>query len=111
MVLNKKHIVLAAFAVVATFIACSGDDGTPADSSNAAPIDGERLYTMNCGSCHGPDGKLGASGATDLSTSTITETGQREIINKGKGRMMPFQSMMTADEIEAVIQHINTLRQ
>jgi mono/diheme cytochrome c family protein len=61
------------------------------DSSTMATLDGKALYEVNCASCHGGDGKLGMSGAKDLSVSTLDTNGMKEIIIHGKGVMPAAQ--------------------
>src|SRR5688500_2960803 len=41
---------------------------------------GKSLYEAKCGLCHGNDGKLGVSGAKDLSQTTLDITAIKEII-------------------------------
>ena len=66
---------------------------------------------FSCASCHGEDGKLGASGAKDLSTSHLTDAQIKKILQKGKNAMPPMSTILeTADNMEFVIQHIKTLR-
>jgi mono/diheme cytochrome c family protein len=53
--------------------------------------DGGSLYKANCVVCHGNDGKLGLSGAKDLSTSTLEVAEIKELILHGKGLMPAAQ--------------------
>lgn len=71
---------------------------------------GESLYENNCTACHGSDGKLGALGAKDLSTSTMDKAGMIDIITNGKNTMTPFGSMLSKEDIEKVTEYVLTLR-
>lgn len=72
---------------------------------------GASLYTMNCSSCHGEDGKLGASGAKDLSASTLTDAAILKLLKNGKNAMPPMAALLeTPENMKFVIQHIKTLR-
>ena len=63
----------------------------PKNNSNPiATNDGRALYENNCILCHGGDGKLGMSGAKDISTTTMDRAALTEIILKGKGNMPPI---------------------
>lgn len=52
-----------------------------------AATDGKTLYEANCSLCHGNDGKLGAAGAKDLSTTNLTNNEIASVILNGKGSM------------------------
>lgn len=69
------------------------------------------LYTVNCTSCHGEDGKMGASGAKDLSESHLSDKQIKKILQKGKNAMPPMSAILENEEnMDLVIQHIKTLR-
>lgn len=72
---------------------------------------GESLYILNCASCHGEDGKLGSSGAKDLSVSKLSDQQIEEIIRKGKNAMPSQEAVLETDEnIRLVIEHVKTLK-
>ncbi|MBU3661127.1 MAG: cytochrome c [Flavobacteriales bacterium] len=72
---------------------------------------GESLYVLNCASCHGEDGKLGSSGAKDLSVSKLNDQQIEEIIRKGKNAMPAQEAVLETDEnIKLVIEHVKTLK-
>ncbi len=72
---------------------------------------GASLYTVNCASCHGEDGKMGGSGAKDLSQSRLGDKQIKKILQKGKNAMPPMSAILENEEnMELVIQHIKTLR-
>lgn len=106
MVLSRKiavAFICAGFVVVA---ACSGDSGEANTHT-----DGLTVYNNNCKSCHGNDGKLGLSGAADLSASTLTTEEKIKIVSDGKGGMMPYRELLSKQQIKAVVQHIETLQE
>lgn len=78
----------------------------PKESAGAiAANDGESLYKANCVLCHGGDGKLGASGAKDLSASTMDVAAMKEIIIHGKGLMPAAQ--VTEEQAGAIAEYVN----
>lgn len=73
--------------------------------------DARAIYTLNCASCHGPDGTLKASNAADLSLSTIDEKTIEQTIRKGNDKgMMPYEEMLTTPEIKGLVKFVQTLR-
>ncbi len=72
---------------------------------------GAELFQDHCASCHGMDGKLGASGAKDLSKSRLNDDRIRKMIEKGKGNMPPMGAVLGSQiAIDSVINYTKTLR-
>lgn len=72
------------------------------------PEVGKAIYEANCMVCHGEDGKKGAMGATDLTTSTMSEDEIKSIIRNGKGAM-PAVSL-SDEHLEAVTEYVKILK-
>ncbi len=74
-------------------------------------VDPMSTYMINCSSCHGEDGKLGASQAADLSKSTINDKEILEMINKGNDKgMMPYEDVISLEERKALVPFVKALR-
>lgn len=102
---------LPLFALVAMLACSSTSDGPEASATiTAAPPDGAKLFQMQCTLCHGRDGKLGLSGAKDLTVSALTREQMILLVTDGKGMMMPYKNVMRPEEIEAVVDHVRSLR-
>ena len=72
---------------------------------------GGSLFLIHCASCHGEDGKLGASGAKDLTSSKLSDKEITNIINNGKNAMPPMNVLLENKEnIDLVIKHVKSLR-
>jgi mono/diheme cytochrome c family protein len=72
---------------------------------------GENLFIMNCAACHGDDGKLGASGAKDLTMSRLTDNEIVKILTEGKNSMPSMKANLeTKKNMDLVIAHIKKLR-
>ena len=103
---------LLTFILLFQLLSCStGQDkknklsqGTPAEKA-------ENLFILHCASCHGEDGKLGSSGAKDLSKSTLSKQEISEILSKGKNAMPPMSALLeTKENQDLVISHVLALR-
>ena len=65
----------------------------------------------HCASCHGEDGKLGSSGAKDLSETSLSDKALFSIISKGKKSMPAMVNLFKdSSEISLVISHLKTLK-
>lgn len=92
----------------ALLVACSETTKQEGVASNRS---GKELYQNNCTACHGEDGKLGAGGASDLSSSTLKEEEIKTIIEKGR-KGMPAHSHIyeNEQELNAIKDHVKGLR-
>lgn len=112
----KKVITLLSLSAL-FFIACTGGDKSADGSSDgetaAVPAkapDGEKIYKQYCVTCHGLYGDMGASGAFNLTTSTLSKAERLEVITKGRKLMTAFENLLTPEKIDAVADYIETLR-
>jgi cytochrome c6 len=106
----KKYLLTGVTIVLcsAAVFSCGGkNEATKTEQTGA--VSGEQIYADNCMICHGKDGKAGMSGATDLSSSTLSHEAAVHVVTNGRNGMRPFTEL-TKEEIEAVVSHIETLR-
>lgn len=79
--------------------------------ANVAPdVLGKTIYETKCLGCHGTDGKLGLSGAKDLTLSTKTSDEKIEIISNGKNAMMPYKNQLSKEQVESVAAYVETFK-
>jgi cytochrome c6 len=92
-----------------TIVACDSTPTEVPDGYVSRP--GKEIYTDRCVVCHGPDGKLGASGAKDLTRSTMDSTEMVDVIKNGRNGM-PRQAryFVTDQELANTIDYIISLR-
>jgi mono/diheme cytochrome c family protein len=88
------------------FAACNP---TPPVNADGSP-DAERLYTIHCAACHKADGTGGISGAKNLVTTKLNASEIEKVIAKGQGDMMPFESILKPEEIEAVAAFVHDFK-
>jgi mono/diheme cytochrome c family protein len=71
---------------------------------------GAEIYSLACMNCHGADGKLGRSGAKDLTLSTLSHEEKVALVGKGKNGMPGFHSQLKPLQIEAVVNYVESLK-
>lgn len=73
---------------------------------------GKTVYNTSCVSCHGADGKLGLSGAKDITITQLSSEQQKELIRHGKNAMPAYgNEVLTDEQVDAVVQYVATLKQ
>ena len=105
---NKIFATLSFFFIVVAFtIAYKVKDVKKSDIKTIS-LNGKEIFEQNCVSCHGADGKLGASGAKNLALTKLEHGAIIDIITNGKTPMAPYKEALTAEQIEAVASYIET---
>ena len=104
---NKVLATLSFFLIVVSFsLAYKAKADKAGDKITANS--GKEVFEQKCSLCHGNDGKLGLSGAKDLSVSQLEHSGIVEIITNGKNTMASYKASLTSEQIEAVASYIET---
>ncbi|MFL5729277.1 MAG: SirB2 family protein [Cytophagaceae bacterium] len=106
--IKKKNKVLAVLSVLIflfTYRVGETHSLTGAREKISA-TDAELIYTQNCANCHGADGKLGLSGAKDLSQSTLNTSEKESVIANGKGIMPKFKGQLNDQQIKDLTNYI-----
>lgn len=112
--------VIAFLFISSIIIACSGggDDtsSTSSDSSNSvsepvAAADGEKIYKQYCVTCHGLYGDMGASGAANLTESTLSAEERIAVVTNGRNTMTGFKALLNEEKIKAVAEYTMTLNE
>lgn len=90
---------------------CNSGSVSSSKAETDVPPSGKELYLANCAVCHGEDGKLGASGAKDLTVSTLSDNEVLQRINEGKNGMPPMKSALeTKENVSAVAEYVKGMR-
>ncbi len=104
---NKVLASLSFFLIVASFsLAYKAKEAKAGKKSMA--MTGKEIFEEKCSLCHGNDGKLGLSGAKDLSLTALNHEGIVGIITNGKNAMTSYKSTLSVEQIEAVSSYIET---
>lgn len=93
------------------FFSCSESVEKFDNNDTPKHLSGTTFYEQRCAVCHGNDGKLGVSDAKDLSESDLSDEEVKNIINKGKNGMPPFEHTIESDStLIELVEHIKLLR-
>ncbi len=107
MALNMRYIIPLAIGLLLLACGNNSPEGQMAEGTDKSP--GEQTFNLNCTLCHGRDGKQGINGAKDLTISKLTKAEMIVVVKQGKGAMMPYKDVLTAKEIDDVVDHVRML--
>jgi cytochrome c6 len=104
-ILGSKSILFALAVILGSSFAAQAQSGA------------EATYKAKCAMCHGADGKgdspMGKKlNIRDLGSPEVQKQTDAElttIVTKGKGKMMPFEGKLTADQIGQLVAYIREL--
>ncbi len=86
----------------------------PASTTTAADVQGSMLFTSNCGSCHGSDGRGGEHGPDIASAPDVQRLADSDLIaiakNGVSGTGMPAFGWLGQEKVTAIIQYLRTLQ-
>jgi uncharacterized membrane protein SirB2 len=74
-------------------------------------IEGKEIYIQKCVACHGDDGKKQLGDAADLNSSMMRPDEAGVLIKEGKGMMPGFQDQLNSEQVDAVVDYIQTLKE
>ena len=111
-ILNKLsgRSVIAVAAIV-TGLVLAGIIVRPALAAD--PVNGQKLYSTHCRSCHGNSGSPSMAGAPDFSRGESllkSDSALLAVIRSGSGMMPAYRGLLTDEEILDIIAHLRTLR-
>ncbi len=107
---NKLLAILSLVLIIASYGLAEMSKKPRIDKSTAESMDGATLFSANCSRCHGDDGKLGLTGASDLSVSTLDEAGVMSVILNGRGTMTPYKGVLSDEQAKVIATYILGLR-
>ena len=104
-------IAVLAFAVFACGAETPKENG-PAKKTKKKKrkVDGKQVYKQYCVTCHGVYGDMGASGAFNLTESSLTLDEKIEVITNGRNTMTPFKGLLSEAKIKAVAEYTEKLK-
>ncbi|MGH9194534.1 MAG: c-type cytochrome [Acidimicrobiia bacterium] len=92
----------------------------PADTAQTASSDGAQIYVARCVLCHGPQGRGDGPGAAGLNPkprnhtdaaymNSRTDEDLLSVIRDGKGQMPAWKSVLSEEQMRAVLAYVRTL--
>jgi mono/diheme cytochrome c family protein len=90
---------------VSSFGAVSGVTTTTAPAGS--PVSGATLYMQNCSGCHGLHGEGGPGGA--IAGTGLSRSGIISLIDAGTNGMPGYGSQLSAGEIAAITDHVQSM--
>lgn len=94
--MKLRFFVVAVVAFVILLGSCS--EATPPGS----PVDAQAVYVKRCATCHGSEGNLEMGGARKIVECKLSKQEIKNQILYGKGKMPPFQEILTGAEVDAL---------
>ena len=104
---NKVLATLSFFLIIVAFgLAQKAKNENAGDKIVA--VNGKEIFEEKCTLCHGSNGKLGLSGAKDLSVTALDHQNIVTIITEGKNTMASYKAVLTSEQIDAVANYIES---
>ena len=104
---NKVLATLSFFLIIVAFGLANKAKEAKARGTTIA-VSGKEIFEEKCTLCHGSNGKLGLSGAKDLSVTALDHQNIITIITEGKNTMASYKAVLTPEQIEAVANYIES---
>ena len=104
---NKVLATLSFFLIIVAFGLANKAKEAKARGTTIA-VSGKEIFEEKCTLCHGSNGKLGLSGAKDLSVTALDHQNIVTIISEGKNTMASYKAVLTPEQIEAVANYIES---
>ena len=103
-VLKRPSSVVAAVALV-VLTACGGGGPTlPPDAAPELRL-GQEIYRQRCQSCHGSNGGGGIGPSVREVETRLDDEAQLSVVVNGRKNMPRFDSVLTDEEISAVVRY------
>jgi len=101
-------MVIRALVLVLVLSSCGGNTNK---SMPETKLTGEDLFIQRCASCHGIDGGLQASAASDLRKTVLSRLEIMGMIDNGGNGMPAFKTIIiNSKEKSKIVDHVLTLR-
>lgn len=109
----RKVVLISSWLFSALIVSSCSNNQVETDQTDLTEdqLSGEVLFMNHCASCHGADGKLGVSGASDLSSSQMSVEEIRDILENGRKGMPVMKEILGSKEnLESVSNYVIELK-
>ena len=88
-------------------VGCAASSTPAAPSDDPVLVEGQKIYSANCASCHGATGQggYGKKLAGVVATKYPNIDDQIALITNGKGAMPSFSQKLTPEQVQAVARY------
>ena len=109
--IGRRLVLIGNILAISFLQSCGDSNESKVETPKSPQEEAKDLYTLNCASCHGIDGKLGGSGSKDLSKSTLSDTEMINIITNGKNNMPAMKDVIQDPaKIKNLAEFVKSLR-
>lgn len=103
----KKILLISGLALFLFYSCRQANDRPTAKQTKPEEI---VLYNKYCKGCHGKEGDLEFSGASNLKTSVLEYEEVMAVIANGRGNMMPYNKVLTERHMQLLTEYVMDLR-
>ena len=108
--MSMRLLPLPAVVLLALTAGGSPEDALVATTPAAGTPSGTALSAVLPIPEGAEDGRLGLSGAKDLTLSVLTRDEVSTVVAGGKGKMVGYRNVLKPGELDAVVDHVMALR-
>lgn len=105
---RASRFVISLVTAAALVSACASEPGLPPDAAPELLL-GQEIYRSRCQSCHGPNGGGGIGPSIREIETRLDDAEQRRIIVQGQNNMPRFESVLSDEEIDAVVRYVREI--
>ena len=104
-------VLRISFLACILLLSCTRQKGNSEEEKEEYQLNATDLFEIHCSNCHGMTGKLGNSGAKDLTKSLFTVAQIKEIVSEGKNAMPPLGELIANPaEMDSIVRYVLSLR-
>lgn len=100
----RRLLIVAALVPILLSGACATGPELPPDAGPELVL-GQEIYRSRCQSCHGPGGGGGVGPSVREVENRLDDAAQSAVVTEGRDNMPRFGSVLSAEEIAAVVRY------
>lgn len=104
----SRLVITVALVTASVTGACASEPGLPPDAAPELVL-GQEIYRSRCQSCHGRSGGGGIGPSVRDIENRLDDVEQRALIVQGRNNMPRFESVLSGEEIDAVVRYVREI--